>query len=137
MEAIKKVFHRHVVFSLPKNLRRYFLYAHSLLADLSRCARETLKLFYQCASGKENAASGAVIAIQTFGDFLGFNPHCPVLVSDGCFYEPGSFSVALPLERKGLEKLFRSKVLKLLLAKGKITPGGGKYVRLLWTHYAI
>jgi hypothetical protein len=29
---------------------------------------------------------GAVIAIQTFGDFLGFNPHCHILVTDGCFY---------------------------------------------------
>jgi len=44
-------------------------------------------------------------------------------VSDGCFYETGSFRVALPPERKGLEKLFRSMVLKLLLAKGKIIPG--------------
>ena len=45
-----------------------------------------------------------------------------MLVSDGCFYETGSFKVAPPPDRKGLEKLFRSKVLKLLLAKGKITP---------------
>jgi Putative transposase. len=27
-----------------------------------------------------------VIAVQTFGDFLGFNPHCHILVTDGCFY---------------------------------------------------
>jgi hypothetical protein len=27
---------------------------------------------------------GAVIAMQTFGDFLAFNPHCHVLVKDGC-----------------------------------------------------
>jgi len=39
------------------------------------------------------------------------------------FYETGSFKVAPPLDHKGLEKLFRSKVLNLLLAKGKITPG--------------
>ncbi|MDI9569908.1 MAG: transposase [Pseudomonadota bacterium] len=24
--------------------------------------------------------------MQTFGDFLGFNPHCHILVTDGCFY---------------------------------------------------
>jgi hypothetical protein len=28
---------------------------------------------------------GAVIAVQTFGGFLGFNPHCHILVTDGCF----------------------------------------------------
>jgi len=123
MEVVKKVPHRHVVFSIPKILRRYFLYDRSLLSDLSRCAWETLKTLYQCVSGEENAAPGAVIAIQTFGDLLRFNPHCHVLVSDGCFYETGSFKVAPPPDRKGLEKLFRSKVLNLLLAKGKITPG--------------
>ncbi|MAF34092.1 MAG: hypothetical protein CL941_09115 [Desulfobacter sp.] len=30
---------------------------------------------------------GAVVAIQTFGDFLAFHPHLHILVSDGCFYE--------------------------------------------------
>jgi hypothetical protein len=30
---------------------------------------------------------GAVSAIQTFGDLLGFNPHCHVLCTDGCFDE--------------------------------------------------
>jgi hypothetical protein len=25
---------------------------------------------------------GAVIAIQTFGDLLGFNPHCHILITD-------------------------------------------------------
>jgi hypothetical protein len=35
----------------------------------------------------------AVNAIQTFGDFLGFNPHCHMLVADGCFHENGMFSV--------------------------------------------
>jgi len=55
----------------------------------------------------ESAIPGAVIAIQTFGDFLGFNPHCHV--------------VAPAFELKSFEKLFRHKVLKMLLSKEKIT----------------
>jgi len=121
MEVVKKVPHRHFVFSLPKMLRRYFLYDRSLLSELSRCAWETLKLFYQTAAASENAVPGAVIAIQTFGDFLGFNPHCHVLVTDGCFYDTGSFRVAPAVELKGLEKVFRNKILRVLLSKGKIT----------------
>jgi len=38
---------------------------------------------------------GAVIAIQSFGDFLGFNSHLHVLASDGCFYGEGMFRPAL------------------------------------------
>src|SRR5664280_3385571 len=53
---------------------------------------------------------------------LEFNPHCHILVTDGCFYgEKGMFHVAPPLELKKLEALFRHNVFKILLAKGKIT----------------
>jgi hypothetical protein len=71
----------------------------------------------------ENAPlPGAVIAIQTFGDYLGFNPHCHIILTDGCFYgNKGIFRVAPPLELKKLEAIFRHKVFKMLLKKGKIT----------------
>jgi hypothetical protein len=65
---------------------------------------------------------GAVVAIQTFGDFpQGFHPHLHILVSDGCFHENGMFSVSPTADTKALEQIFRHKVLKMLLAKGKIT----------------
>jgi len=57
-----------------------------------------------------------------FGDFLGFNRHCHVLVTHGCFYGKGMFRVAPPLDLKKLEAIFRHKVFKMLLAKGRITP---------------
>ena len=60
--------------------------------------------------------------MQTFGDFLGFNPHCHILVTDGCFYgRRGMFRVAPPLELKKLETIFRHKVLRMLISKGKIS----------------
>jgi hypothetical protein len=71
-------------------------------------------------SGKD-AVPGAVIAIQTFGDFLGFNPHCHILCTDGCFLGRGTFRVAHTIVRKELEEIFRHKVFKMLLCKGKIT----------------
>ena len=122
MDVLKKVPHRHFVFSIPKILRRYFLYDRKLLADLSCCAWESLKIFLQEVVPENDPIPGAVIAIQTFGDFLGFNPHCHILVTDGCFYgSRGMFRVAPPLELKKLESIFRHKVLKMLLSRGKIT----------------
>jgi len=44
---------------------------------------------------------------QTFGDSLGFNPHCHVLVTDGGFYGRGIFRVAPPLDLKKLKAIFR------------------------------
>jgi hypothetical protein len=131
--VIKAVPHRHFVFGIPKILRKYFFYDRRLLLELSRCIWESLKIYYQhCVPGNKSVP-GAAIAIQTFGDFLGFNPHGHVLVTDGCFPEKGLFKVAPAVKLKYLEKIFRSKVLTLLLFKGKITPD---HINLLnsWKH---
>ena len=52
---------------------------------------------------------------------LGFNPHCHILITDGCFYRKGMFRVAPPLELKKLEDIFRHKVFRMLINKVKIS----------------
>ncbi|MEE9609795.1 MAG: transposase, partial [Desulfatiglandales bacterium] len=49
------------------------------------------------------------------------HPHLHILVSDGCFHENDMFSVSQTVDTKTLEQIFRHKVLKMLLKKGKIT----------------
>jgi hypothetical protein len=120
-EVIKAVPHRHFIFSIPKIIRRYFLYDRKLLSELSRCAWETLKVFFQETVSEEGAVPGVVIAIQSFGDFLGFNPHLHILCTDGCFYGEGVFRVAPYFHTKPLEEIFRHKVFKVLLSRGIIT----------------
>jgi hypothetical protein len=44
-----------------------------------------------------------------------------ILVSDGCFHKNGLFSVSPAIDANALEQIFRHKVLKMLLAKCKIT----------------
>ena len=70
---------------------------------------------------EEDAVPGAVIAIQSFGDFLGFNPHLHILGTDGCFYGNGMFRAAPRFETKAIEEIFRHNVFKMLLSKGIIT----------------
>ena len=128
-EVLKAVPHRHFIFSIPKLLRRYFLYDRRLLFELSRCGWETLKAFFQETVPEEEAVPGAVIAIQSFGDFLGFNPHLHVLATDGCLYGNGMFRVMPHFDIKGPEEISpakngifdRHKVFRILLSKGKIT----------------
>ncbi|MFH1758145.1 MAG: transposase [Pseudomonadota bacterium] len=105
----------------PEIPARYFLYHRNLLSDLSRCAWESLKRFLQEAVPEKNPLPGAVMAIQTFGDFLGFNPHGHVLVTDGCFYGRGMIRVAPSVEMKKLEAIFRHRVFKMLLVRERIT----------------
>ena len=106
---------------MPKFLRRYFLYDRKLLSDLSRCGWESLKEFVSEVVLEKEAVPGAVIVVQTFGDFLGFHPHLHILCSDGCFYGNGMFRVSPLFELKNLEEIFRHKVFKMLLSKEKIT----------------
>jgi len=120
-EVLKAVPHRHFIFSIPKILRRYFLYDRKLLSDLSRCGWESLKNFFNENVSEEDAVPGAVIAIQSFGDFLGFNPHLHILCSDGCFYGEDMFRVTPRFETRQLEEILRYEVFKMLLSKGKIT----------------
>jgi hypothetical protein len=132
-EVLKAVPHRHFTFSIPKILRRYFLYDRNLLSELSRYAWDSLDVFLLSLPPQQETAPGAVIAIQTFGDFLNFNPHCHVLCTDGAFYRSGSFKAAPALDTEPLEKIFQHKVLKMLLGKVKITEEVAKLI-LSWRH---
>jgi len=98
----------------------------------SNCPRK-VKVFFQETVPEKDAAPGAVIAIQSFGDFLGFNPHLHILCSDGCFYGEGMFRVAPRFTTKTLEEIFRHKVFKMLLSKGKITEDL-IYMLIKWRH---
>ncbi len=91
--------------------------------------QETVPVGDPVLGGEEGAVPGAVVAIHSFGDFLGWHPHLHVLCSEGCFYGNGMFRVAPLFELKHLEEIFpakdgifdRHKVFKTLLSKGKIT----------------
>ena len=117
-----KVSHRHIVFSLPKIIRRNFLYDRKLLGKMSRCAWECLEFFLK-ASCPGDSMPGAVIAIQTFGDLLSFHSHCDILVSDGCFQRDreNEFTRAPAFDWDKLEELFKKKIFRLLLNEGRIT----------------
>ena len=120
--VLKNVPHRHFVFSIPKIIRIYFLFDRKLLTKLSRIAWDVLKLYYKNSVNKENVIPAAAASIQTFGDFLGFNPHFHILTCDGCFGESGMFYASnTDINADKLEPLFRHKVLSMLKRKGLIT----------------
>jgi len=120
-DVLKCVPHRQWVLSIPKRLRIYFMLDRSLLAKLSQCAWKVLNLYLKQAAPYENAKSGAVVAMHSFGDFKNFHPHLHILATDGCFYGDGAFMVCPPPKTDDLEELFRYEVFKFLRAEGKIS----------------
>jgi len=119
---LKKVPHRHFVFSIPKILRIYFLFNRSLLKELSKISWEIIKDYYKSTCRKDEGNPAAVAVIQTFGDYLSFNPHMHILVADGCFGGDGFFyASSINIDTASLEKLFIHKIFKMLMSKGLIT----------------
>jgi hypothetical protein len=120
--VLKKVPHRHFVFSIPRILRVYFLFNRNLLKELSRISWEVIREYYSNTCRKEGANPAAVAVIQTFGDYLSFNPHIHILAADGCFSGDGFFyAPSINIDTASLEKLFVHKIFKMLLKKGLIT----------------
>lgn len=82
---------------------------------------EGIVLYLEQGVSIEDPIPGAVIAVQTFGDFLNFNPHLHIIATDGCFTKDGSFMTSVVPNADHLEALFRLEVLKMLKREEKIT----------------
>jgi hypothetical protein len=88
---LKEAPHRHLVFTLPKVLRRPFFHHREALNDLSRLAWECLSTFMGETLGLKDGVPAAVQAIETSGEYLDANPHIHVIAADGLFRADGTF----------------------------------------------
>lgn len=125
--------HRQYVFSIPKILRKFFLYDRKLLGKLSQCAAKSLSSFFRISLGKKYGIPGIVVAIQTFGDYVRWHPHLHALVADGLFLESGYFFVMPKVDLRPLRELFRAHVLTMLKKEGLIDD---TFIKMLmsWRH---
>ncbi|HKK90596.1 MAG TPA: transposase [Desulfobacteraceae bacterium] len=95
-------------------------YDRKLLAKLSICAWKVINAYLKSVVSDENAVPGASITVQTYGDFLNFNPHLHAIVTDGCFLDDGNFKTAPVFILEDLETIFQYEVFKMLKTEGKI-----------------
>ena len=119
-EVLKQVPHRQWVFSIPKRLRVYFMYDRKLLGKLSQCAWKVLSAYLKVGVSIDDPKPGAVIAVQTFGDFLNFNSHLHIIATDGCFDSHDNFIVGTLPNPSDLDDLFRTEVFRMLKKERKI-----------------
>jgi len=112
--------HRQYVFSIPIIVRKFFLYHRSLLAKLATCAADSLLTFFRTTLGLVDGVCGAVMTIQTFGDYAKWHPHIHSIVADGLFRRSGVFYVMPKLNITPPAELFRANVLSMLKEEGLI-----------------
>lgn len=83
---ISTVNHRHMVFTIPEELRVYFAKNRKLLSLLPKCAAETIQSWLRDRYKKVEYIPGIVGVIHTFGRDLKWNPHVHVLVTEGAIF---------------------------------------------------
>jgi len=125
--------HRQYVFSIPKIIRRFFLYDRKLLGKLSQCAASCLTRFFRITLGKNLGIPGIALAIQTFGDYAKWHPHIHALVADGLFTETWIFYVMPRVDIRPLTEIFRASILKMLKDEGRLDDPLIKKI-LTWRH---
>jgi len=108
--------HRQFVWSIPRILRPYFRHNRRLFSDVNRLIFAMVERFYTKAANRP-IHTGMVLAYQTSGAFVRFNPHWHAIVVEGGFDEAGRF-VHIPLGNlKRMSEYFRRVIIKFFLKK--------------------
>ncbi|KGP74550.1 IS91 family transposase [Pontibacillus yanchengensis] len=82
-EMIFNVPHRHMVFTIPQELRRLFYKDRKKLNELSKQVANVFQYHNYYRSKKRGLQSGVITVIHTFGRDLNFNPHIHAIVTEG------------------------------------------------------
>ena len=127
------VAHRHVVLTIPKRLRAYFLYDRRRLGLLSRVASRTLHAYVGAALGERDAVPGVVSLAQSFGSLAHWHPHLHLVVTDGGFRRDGGFVTQAAHEPAVLAEAWRRAVLSLFVRQGWLEEDAAASM-LAWPH---
>jgi len=117
---------------MPKALRPFFRHDRRLFAEVSRLIHDILRCFYQEAAGRP-LLTGMVIAHQSFGDQLRWNPHFHAIVLEGGFDDEGTFFYIPFSGLQSMVEVFRRRVIKLLVQREILNDDFARNL-LSWRH---
>ena len=132
-QLLAAVPHRHVVLTIPKRLRAYFLYDRRRLGLLSRVASRTLHGYVAAALGEADAVPGVISLAQSFGSLAHWHPHLHLLVTDGAFRRDGGFVRLTTHDAAVLAETWRRAVLSLFVRQGWLEEEAATAM-LAWPH---
>lgn len=123
-EMIFNVPHRHMVFTIPKEIRYIFFEDRKKLNELSKEVAQVFQFYFHRKSKKRNLQVGVITVIHTFGRDMKFNPHVHALVTEGAIdnkneWVPTEF---IPYEylRKSWQKVLLDLLKKWYPANSKV-----------------
>lgn len=127
-EMIFNVPHRHMVFTIPQELRNVFFEDRKKLNELSKQVAEVFQYHNYHRSKKRGLRSGIITVIHTFGRDLKFNPHIHALVTEGALDNKKEWVSSGYIPYEYLRKSWQKVVLDLVK---KWFPGNQKVNELV------
>ena len=109
--------HRHCVFTIPEELRRYFKENRSLLDCLFHSVQSVVMEMFNKLSKSKHYTPGFICVLHTFGRPLEWNPHIHCLISEGGFSDDGFWKKVIYFNYTYLRKAFQTVLLNELEAK--------------------
>ena len=123
--------HRQFVFTFPKILRVYFR-NNKLYSEISQLINTIILDYYSEQKG-DNIKTACVIAYQTYGEFVRYNPHFHALVLEGCFNQDGNFHHIPISDLTHMTEYFRQKIIQYFLKTERINKSLAENL-LSWKH---
>jgi len=109
--------HRHIVFTIPEELRGYFRKDRSLLHILFEASADTLLSWFYKLNKSEFFKPGFVSTMHTFGRDLKWNPHIHVLLTEGASGNKTVWRKISYIPFRMLRKRWQASLLDLLHKK--------------------
>lgn len=106
--------HRHLVFTIAKELRPFFLSDRSLLNCLFSAVQSVLISLFHKDNKSELFTPGFILVLHTFGRDLKWNPHIHCLISEGGIGKSGLWRHKKHFNYVFLRKAFQTALLKKL-----------------------
>jgi hypothetical protein len=121
-EVLPDIDYAQIIFTIPKMLRKAFLFKRPLVGELCRVAYDAIRMFFREHFPNLNDPIPAVIiAPQSFGSLLNLHVHLHSLVSLGVFDRQGNFHPAPNIDFSPLEKIFQELTFKMMLKEEAVT----------------
>lgn len=121
-ETIYNVQHRHVVFTIPNEIKHLFRQDRKLLKELIDNASELILEYFKRQRKTSKWIPGIVSVLHTFGRPLNWNPHIHMLVTEGAIVDEKDWKDVKYLRYETLRNSWKYKVIKFLSDKYRCNP---------------
>ncbi|WP_160311805.1 transposase, partial [Paenibacillus sp. IHB B 3415] len=123
-ERILNVPHRHLVFTVPEELRKVFFQDRRKLNELSNQVAKVIQYYHRRKNKSKRYEVGVITVIHTFGRDVKFNPHIHSLITEGALDRNKEWRktefISYEYLRKSWQKLLLDLMVKWYLEEERV-----------------